>query len=107
MREYRFSFKAPSGKGRVLFQIHNAGKLAHRVALFPLPDDFPSLKEQVKNPVKRSTYTQASTPDIFPGDRGSFAVDLHRGRYGMICFLIDNDGVSHATKGMASEFRVL
>jgi hypothetical protein len=44
--------------------------------------------------------------DVPPGGNGAVAVDLGPGRYALICFLTDDDGQSHALKGMATEFRI-
>ena len=45
--------------------------------------------------------------NIDKGRTGSFAVDLHPGHYGMICFVPDaKDGKPHSMHGMSKEFQV-
>lgn len=106
MREMRFDHPEVLPGGRTVFQIKNAGKLDHRLILAPLPEDLPPLAEQVAGSQRRSIDSLAGIPDIPPGAGTSFAVDLSAGRYGLICFVIDTDGISHVARGMVSEFRV-
>lgn len=40
----------------------------------------------------------ASGPRLPPGGNGLFAVDVARGRYGMICFVVHSDGVDHSSR---------
>jgi len=106
MTEYRFAHAPQMPQGRVLFTINNKGKLYHRLSLAPLPPGFPPIAQQVRGSVRRSVSTLASIPDRGPGRTASLAVDLSPGRYAFLCYVIDEDGKSHAGKGMVSEFRV-
>jgi len=106
MTEYRFSYAENLRAGRVFFVISNKGLLVHHMSLSALPDDFPPLSEQLKGAVRRSIVPLAAIPDLPPGDAATLAVDLRPGRYGLLCFVVDGDHVSHAVKGMVSEFRV-
>lgn len=94
--------------GRVVFRIVNAGRSTHRLALFPLPDDFPPIDEQLRGAERRPITPFAGVPDHLPGESATFAVDLQPGhRYAMVDFSQDLDGVSQALKGMSSEFRTI
>lgn len=77
----------------------------HRLALIPLPDDFPPIHEQVRSREHRFVQELAAIPDTPPGAEAAFAVDLERGRYGVACFSVDGSE-THAEKGMVTEFRV-
>jgi len=92
--------------GRVVFKVVNAGRSVHRLALFPLPEDFPPIAEQLKGTERRPITPFAGVPDHLPGETASFAVDLEAGhRYALVDFSEDAEGVSQALKGMTSEFR--
>lgn len=106
MREYRFDYTPPASAGRVVFNVRNGGRLHHDLVLVLLPEDVPPLAEQLRGSDRRVVATIASVPDRAPGQRATFATDLAPGRYGLICFVKDADGVQHAQKGMSSEFRV-
>jgi len=106
LREYRFEYKPPASSGRVVFQVQNAGRREHELVLVPLPEGMPSLTQQLHSEQRRAVKPLAFLQPLRPGTRGVFAVDLQRGRYGMVSFVKDAKGVLDATKGMASEFRV-
>jgi hypothetical protein len=106
MTEYAFQHLAELPPGRTVFQVRNAGSLPHSLVLVELPEDFPPLAEQLVSDVRRAVPTLAQVPERPPGSRDTFAVDLEPGRYGLICFVMDPDGVLHARKGMSSELRV-
>lgn len=105
MREYRFDFGSVH-RGRVIFDVFNRGHITHRMSVVPLPADLPPIEQQLHGSDRRILFTLAAVPDTAPGGHGIVATDLAPGRYALICFLTDSDGVSHALKGMASEFRV-
>jgi hypothetical protein len=106
MREYAFAAPAEVPRGRVTLLAHNVGTLPHRFTLFPLPEDFPPILEQLRGSQRRAASALAALPNYPPGTSGGVAVDLPPGRYAMVCFVIDPDGQNHASKGMAAEFRV-
>lgn len=107
MTEYRFDYEGPIPSGRVVFRVHNAGRVEHRLSILPLGEDFPPIDEQLRGTKRRAVSPYAGVPNRRPGERGTFAVDLVAGRrYAMICLVVDTpDGQSHALKGMTSEFR--
>lgn len=91
--------------GRVVFRITNAGRHVHRLALIPLPDDFPPLAEEVANATERTVEFLARVGDIQPGKSGQFAVDLTEGqRYGLVDYSLNPEGVRHLKTGVAGEF---
>jgi len=106
MVDYRFRHQRSLPAGRVVFRVYNAGHLDHDLNLVRLPEDLPPLDVQLHAPDRRVLPTVAGLSERRPGGRGAFAVDLAAGRYGLVCFVEDADGVVHAQKGMDSEFRV-
>ena len=106
MSDYAFRHPPEAPPGRVVFRVTNAGALPHSLVLVELPEDFPPVDEQLRSDVRRPVANLARVPERPPGSRDTYAVDLIPGRYAMACFVTDPDGVSHALKGMSSEFRV-
>lgn len=106
MTEYQFDYDRPVPAGRVVFRVHNAGKEPHELVLTALPEDFPPIDEQLRGDIRRPIATIAYLLPEPPGGSGAFAVDLTPGRYAMICFVEDEDGMHHGVKGMNSEFKV-
>lgn len=106
LREYRFDLSQDVPAGRVVFRLRNVGSSPHRPALLPLGDELPPLEQQLRSGDRAVVTPFAGTRTRVPGATGSFAVDLEPGaRYGLICFVRDEDGTSHALKGMHLEFR--
>lgn len=106
MREYRFEHAPLAVAGRVVFRLRNAGSSTHELVLVGLSEDFPPIDEQLRSEERQGVDTVVAIHDRPPGNRTTFASDLQAGRYAFICFVTDPDGVSHALKGMSSEFRV-
>ena len=106
MTENHFAYSTSIGRGRTVFVALNKGHVMHRLELVPLPKDFPPIAVQLHGTVRRPVQVIASTPQTPPGQTGSFAVDLSPGRFALVSFLIDQDGISQAVKGMATEFVV-
>ena len=106
MTEHRFEHVAAVPAGRQFFRIRNAGSQLHSLVLVSIDEDVPPILEQLRSENRRGAATFAKLPHRPPGSQDTFAVDLTPGRYGLICFVVDPDGVSHALKGMASEIRV-
>lgn len=104
----RFSYEKKSAlpAGRAVFHVRNQGTVDHEVVLVPLPEDFPSIEVQLRSDERVSLNTLYNMPAIEPDSSNRFAVDLVRGRYGMVCFLTNSEGTPYALNGMASEFRV-
>jgi len=106
MREYHFDHPPQVPAGRVVFRVHNGGSVTHEAILVALPEDVPPIDQQLRSATRVGVDTIATLRNRAPGSNGTFAADLTTGRYAFVCFLMDPDGVSHALKGMASEFRV-
>lgn len=108
MDEYAFHYDPQIPAGRVVFRFDNVGDLPHRVTMVPLTEDVPPIAEQLRSAERLFLAPFAGIPDRRPGFSGAFAVDLIPGvRYAFICFVVDADDESHASKGMASEFRAV
>lgn len=107
MSEYRFEHQTELAPGRTVFRVVNAGAEPHSLVLVELEEDIPPIDEQLRSPNRRGAATFAQLPERPPASRDTFAVDLEPGRYAFICFVQAPNGISHALKGMSSEFRVL
>ncbi|MGH9224807.1 MAG: hypothetical protein ACRD2W_13760, partial [Acidimicrobiales bacterium] len=107
MRRYEFQHPPNAGAGRVVVRVQNADTVTHELILVALPEDVPPIDEQLRSEARTGVETIATLQHRPAGSRGIFAADLAAGRYAFICFVKDPDGVSHALKGMSSEFRVV
>lgn len=106
MKDHSFDHPDAIPSGRVVFEFRNLGSTTHRATLLPLPDDLPPIDEQLRGDDRRAIDPLAAIYERRPGRTGTFAVDLVRGqRYAFVCFVVGEDGISHARKGMSSEFR--
>lgn len=107
MSEYRFEGLPPRlDPGRIVFEVRNHGELDHDLSLVYLDPGIPPLDEQLRSDRRLVVPTVARLFTRKPGGRGTFAVDVEPGRYGVICFVTDADGQQHSRKGMSAEFRV-
>ena len=106
LQPYRFEHAPQVPPGRVVFVVRNLDTVVHELVLVALPEDFPSIQEQLRDEERRGVDTLVVMHDRAPGSRGVFATELNPGRYGFLCFVRDADGVDHAHKGMTSEFLV-
>lgn len=102
----RIAFDRPVPAGRVVFEVVNAGRAEHRLALLPLPEDVPPIDEQLRGQTRLAVPPYAGVPDRRPGQRGVFAADLVPGvRYALIDFSEGPGGRPHALQGLNAEFR--
>ena len=107
MREYRFDLDGSVQPGRTVFRATNAGRLRHEMALVVLPADYPeNTLDQLRSKKRRALATRAYLPRRPPGASGTFAVDLAKGRYALMCFVTGSGGEAHALKGMTLQFKV-
>lgn len=106
MDEYRFKHEGPVPTGRVVFGLRNVGNVDHELVLVPLPEDLPPLRDQIRSDDRLALGTLAHPPPLTAGDAATFAVQITPGRYGLVCFLEDPDGIPHFRKGMHSELVV-
>lgn len=93
------------GPGRAVFRVANEGQTDHDLILVKLPDDARGVTQWLSGGVGgvQPFYTMA---DRAPGELGVFAVDLEPGRYGMLCFVEDDEGTPHYRNGMVADFEV-
>ncbi|MGH2773668.1 MAG: hypothetical protein ACRDIU_11115, partial [Actinomycetota bacterium] len=107
MTEYRFHFDKTKLKGgRVLFKARNTGRLPHQMVISILPPDLPPILEQLRSSQRRAVSQLASFPPKATGKTAALAIDFEPGRYSMVCFVRDPDGIQHSVKGMAAEFTI-
>lgn len=106
MDEYRFDHDGDLGRGRVVFRARNSGEEDHEIVMALLPKGVPPILEQLRGTTRATVATLAQLPAREPGQDGTFAVDLARGRYAFLCFIEDADGTPHALRGMAWEFKI-
>lgn len=106
MRDYWYDFNGTAiPRGRVVFQITNAGRQYHQLALIPLPADFPPIQVQLRGTERRLVDELVASPPLRPGAGDTFAAYLTPGRWAFVDFFIGPEG-SHAAMGMGAEFRV-
>ena len=106
LHDYRFEMSGDLPLGRVIVEVANRGMTAHSLTLIDLPEDYPPLDQQLRGDERRGVGTVAQVPARAPGERTRFALDVQPGRYGLVCLVLDADGLTHAQKGMNREFRV-
>ncbi|MFP5316874.1 MAG: hypothetical protein ACLGI2_01125 [Acidimicrobiia bacterium] len=104
--DFRFEVSAELTPGRVVVEVANRGTVNHSLNLIVLPEDFPPLDRQLRGEERRGVPTLAQVPTRRPGQASRFALDLRAGRYGLVCFVVDADGLTHGEQGMNHEFRV-
>lgn len=106
MRDFDIQVDRPVPSGRVVFRVHNAGSVRHRVTLVALPEDMAPIDEQIRGDKRRTVNPVGAVNPRQPGGGGVFAVNLKQGlRYALICYEKDDDGVVHARRGGNAEFR--
>lgn len=99
------SVGGPVPAGRVVFEIHNAGRRAHRLALVPMPEEAGPIEDEVTDEVRRSVRLLARVSTLQAGQTGTFAVDLAADRrYGLLDYSKAPDGTQHSVLGVAGEF---
>lgn len=107
MEEYGYVLSESTvSRGRTVFEVENDGELQHDLTLEALPEDFPPINDQLQSSTRRGAPTVAVLPAQAPTSTATFAADLVPGRYALVCFVTDDDGVQHSLKGMATEIRV-
>lgn len=105
--EYAFDLPESVPAGRVVFEVVNHGDVAHELVLVGLPESAPRIEDLFGEDAERRAFsTRMQLRRREPGQAGVFAMDLAPGRYGLMCFLEDDDGPQHVHKGMVAEFRV-
>lgn len=102
---YLFDHTIPHG--RVIFRVHNATRTDHRMGLYPWPESFPPVDQQLHGTVRRllpDAVAELSTRK--PGQSQLAAVDLvpHQ-RYAVLDLLHAPDRQVYALKGLDAEFR--
>ncbi|MGH2810921.1 MAG: hypothetical protein ACRDIA_08580 [Actinomycetota bacterium] len=106
LRDFSFDYNPKVPPGRVVFRFFNVGRATHVPSLIPLDEDFPPIDQQLRGAERRVASPFGGLRNRFPGQSGTFAVDLEAGhRYALICFAVDPDKTLHRLKGMTSEFR--
>ncbi|HVM34096.1 MAG TPA: hypothetical protein VM784_02005 [Actinomycetota bacterium] len=106
MDEFRFVAPDSFPAGRVVLRTRNAGELKHDLVVIEIAEELPPLGEQLQSETRHATPTLAVLPTQKAGEEAAFALDLEPGRYGMVCFVPDDEGVPHALRGMHAEFTV-
>lgn len=105
MREFSLDRDRPIPAGRVLFRARNLGRVDHQLYLVVVDEQSPPVAETFRARAREVLSPLAYLPAVPPGGTATFAHDLPVGRYALICLLQDDEGESHAAKGMNLEFR--
>ena len=106
MKEFTIQRPASIPGGRVIFRVHNAGRLQHVLQIVVWPDSLPPLDVVLHGHRAVTVNELGGTPLQAPGETDEFAVDLAPGRYAMVDLLLRPDGQLDARKGMATEFQI-
>lgn len=106
--EYRITRQpAQLRQGRVVLDVTNAGRLAHQITVFPIPVGLSgTLDQQLRSARRIPASPLVVLPTLATTEHNKIALDLPPGRYGLVCFLKDDDGTSHAVKGVNAELHV-
>jgi hypothetical protein len=109
--DYDFQSSKPLTPGRHTILVENAGPQPHEVVLLRLApgkkvEDFAAWAEGgLKGPPPAEPLGGVTV--LEKGARGSFAVELSPGEYGLICFVPDmKDGKPHLAHGMMKNIKV-
>ena len=112
LADYGFTLDKPLTAGHHEVKVVNTGTQTHEVVLMELLPG--KTMKDMGNWIERDMMKGAppgrpigGMSNLDNGRTGSFAVDLHPGHYGMICFVPDaKDGKPHSMHGMTKEFEV-
>lgn len=108
--EYGFTLPASVAAGPTVLRLSNHGKTVHHVTLIRLENGkrVADLVAVLSKPGPPPTWAvPVGGPNaVGPGGTASAVVDLHPGRYALLCFVPDPDGKPHFMKGMARELLV-
>jgi len=92
--------------GERLIQFTNAGSELHEFILFQIPSDA-TLDEVLEDEEGAFELVGLGGPGPFgPGDRQQMRVDFEPGRYALVCFLSNPEGIPHVALGMAAQIDV-
>lgn len=106
--EYRVEAPEQVPAGRVVVEVVNAGDEAHNLTVLALPEDFPAtFEERFASGQRQALGTLVILPAQPPGAEDVVALDLAPGRYGLLSTLEDDEGTSHARKGMAAQLEAV
>lgn len=95
----------PVPAGHVVSHVHNTGSHPHRLAVFRVENDAPSIHEEIADDEERPVRILARVTDLEPGATGKFALDVAAGqRYAMVDLSTGPDGTRNLTRGVAGEF---
>lgn len=107
MSEYAFALDPPAlSAGRAVLRVRNAGSVEHEMVVVALPEDAPSIEEELASEERPVAATVAYLSPQAPGEEAVLALDLTPGRYAMLCFVEGEGGTPHVERGMHTEFRV-
>lgn len=108
LREYAFELGDAPPRGRVRFEARNTGREAHQLILLAVPEELPApVAELLGREGERLVLPTVVNLGVRePGARGVFATDLGPGGYALVCLVEDEEGVTHAERGMVAEFTV-
>lgn len=112
--EYSFGGVPPTLKpGATSLELTNRGAQKHEMRLLRINDDVNDpIADIVKLPrteMRKKTKSLGGDDEVDPGKTNYVVADLKPGRYALACFLTigdAKDAPTHASKGMASEFKV-
>ncbi len=110
LANYAFTTSAPLTAGEHVLRVRNTDTQWHEMVMFRLAPgktakDFLAWAESMKSPPPGAF--EGGVSPLAPGLENEIPVNLHRGRYTLICFLEDaKDGKPHFAHGMVQEIQV-
>jgi len=110
LSEYAFTFDetAIPDDGNFAFQASNIGGDEHEVAVVKVPEDLDIEAAVQSDEEPEGVVDIAFAGPLAPGTESGvvFESPLEPGRYAMVCFITDAEGIPHAANGMWSEFTI-
>lgn len=109
-RDFSFSIPADIAPGHHIIHVRNNGAQPHEVVLVQLPPgvSIADFARAAENPGSAPPPGKpvGGVTGLQPGLEAAFPAELASGKYGLICFLPDERGAPHFSRGMMTEFTV-
>jgi hypothetical protein len=109
--DYGFVMPATVPAGTVVMHFENAGNEIHHAIVAQVntgksEDDVLEMLNQSPLLLIKVASTVGAVGDMFHGGQAESTLDLHPGKYMLVCFVPSLDGRLHASKGMIGFFDV-
>ncbi len=104
--DFAFAVDGDLKPGTTEIHLENAGQFEHHVQLLRIDGDqtVEEAIEAIEGPPVDWLTPYGGVGPLSPGESATVVDRLPAGRYALVCFLDDPDGVPHFAKGMVAEF---